>query len=508
MPRNLAPKTLDETYNVKSYGAKGDNSTNDDAAIAAAIAAVPSTGGVVYFPPGTYVTNTPVVPKDHVTFRGAGSNVTTIRTTLSLSGHGIDAVDINNFTMEDMGLQGVGQGVGTGYGLRFRRTSSANTAYISLRDVYIRQFGMNGVDISNNIVSVFERVNCENNGTGFRFHGDSGVAGTSVSLISCYANTNTNTGFDIDNMAYTSLHACASEGQTTNYLLTNCQSVSLNACGSEVMKAGGVGFKVNGGFSVKLDGCWDLTNRGKAFWFTGSHTNGVIQNCMENTPGVGATASIQVDAGCQVMAFQNSFTTAQTLSGNAPQIFGPFGFAGTVFMGAASDAYMYRTAANNIATDGVWTQWTEPTSAEHCATKGYVDKRVQVKTRSAVYTNNTTTGGTFLTSDTLDVGVYSVEVVALAKCTTTTPTTNMSVGFTGTATWIMQAEAGTSVGAVTTTTASSNVASTTTERQIRFVGRVAVTVAGQLTAKMAISVATTAPGTTLREGTYMRITKE
>src|SRR5689334_21849166 len=39
-------------FNVKNYGAKGDGVADDAAAIAAAIAAVPSQGGIVYFPPG------------------------------------------------------------------------------------------------------------------------------------------------------------------------------------------------------------------------------------------------------------------------------------------------------------------------------------------------------------------------------------------------------------------------------------------------------------------------
>lgn len=40
--------------NVKSYGALGDGSTNDSTAVTAAIAAIPATGGVLYFPAGTY----------------------------------------------------------------------------------------------------------------------------------------------------------------------------------------------------------------------------------------------------------------------------------------------------------------------------------------------------------------------------------------------------------------------------------------------------------------------
>src|SRR5260221_364660 len=42
------------------FGAKGDGSTDDYTAITAAIAALPTGGGIVYFPPGRYVAGTTI----------------------------------------------------------------------------------------------------------------------------------------------------------------------------------------------------------------------------------------------------------------------------------------------------------------------------------------------------------------------------------------------------------------------------------------------------------------
>jgi hypothetical protein len=64
-------------HNVSAYGAKGDGSADDTAAIAAAISAVGPGGGVVYFPAGVYVTSAPLVIKQGGTvLMGAGPMAT------------------------------------------------------------------------------------------------------------------------------------------------------------------------------------------------------------------------------------------------------------------------------------------------------------------------------------------------------------------------------------------------------------------------------------------------
>nr|MDA8319057.1 glycosyl hydrolase family 28-related protein [Actinomycetota bacterium] len=61
-PHNWGPQIT--PYNVRDFGARGDGTTDDTAAIQAAVnAAVAAAGGIVYFPPGTYpISSTITIP--------------------------------------------------------------------------------------------------------------------------------------------------------------------------------------------------------------------------------------------------------------------------------------------------------------------------------------------------------------------------------------------------------------------------------------------------------------
>ncbi len=61
-----------EVANVVEFGAVRDGATDDLAAIQAAIDALATSGGVVYFPPGSYAISAPIRVRDGVTLRGTG----------------------------------------------------------------------------------------------------------------------------------------------------------------------------------------------------------------------------------------------------------------------------------------------------------------------------------------------------------------------------------------------------------------------------------------------------
>ncbi len=68
-----------EYLNVKDYGAKGDGSTQDDAAIGTALAAGSAVSRNVFFPPGTYIVNTQITIPSNTGIIGAGQNSTIIK---------------------------------------------------------------------------------------------------------------------------------------------------------------------------------------------------------------------------------------------------------------------------------------------------------------------------------------------------------------------------------------------------------------------------------------------
>jgi hypothetical protein len=76
-----------DRFNVKYYGAVGDGVAQDRAAIQEAIeAAVLNGGGVVYFPPGTYLVDGSVILRSGVVLQGSGISTSTLYGTIIRAG--------------------------------------------------------------------------------------------------------------------------------------------------------------------------------------------------------------------------------------------------------------------------------------------------------------------------------------------------------------------------------------------------------------------------------------
>lgn len=92
------------TLNVKDYGAVGDGVANDSTAITAAITALPSTGGTVYFPRGTYLARF-TVTKNNCRLLGDGPASIIKKNS---NGTLVDTGSVSRFTAENLYFDGVG----------------------------------------------------------------------------------------------------------------------------------------------------------------------------------------------------------------------------------------------------------------------------------------------------------------------------------------------------------------------------------------------------------------
>jgi hypothetical protein len=69
---------LQSAFNVRDYGAAGDGAADDTGKIQAAIDSARGNGGIVFFPPGTYLTRR-LTLYSHVQLYGSGSDTTVLR---------------------------------------------------------------------------------------------------------------------------------------------------------------------------------------------------------------------------------------------------------------------------------------------------------------------------------------------------------------------------------------------------------------------------------------------
>lgn len=330
----LTPPGLNNQYNVKDYGAKGDNTTDDTTAIQNAInAASLAGGGIVYFPIGNYKITAALTGYANIWYLGAASAYqSNTGSCINQTSINIDAIRFTNTTNKTSNvvisnLRIQGPGTTTGNGIYLKNTGNNSVyppfIYFSIRDCYIANFngsGSCGINAEGPIVSVFERVVCETCTTGFYLNGAAGGSNwtttcTSITFNACYANGATGTGFKLKNVVYTTLNNCASDSPGTAYLLDTCNAVVLNGCGCEWNNpdsaSPGDGYKITGCNQVTLNSCYTFQNKHYSFWVTGN-SQGITMICpMENTP-ISATNSLKVDSGSYLTLLNYNFTTGQS----------------------------------------------------------------------------------------------------------------------------------------------------------------------------------------------------
>jgi len=119
-----------EIFSVKDFGATGDGITDDRAFIKSAVSAMPSAGGALFFPPGTYNVDNSIRLNRPGTYFGAGRDVTFINATTAQS-H-VFKSDAGAITIRDMSFSSSSV-----------RTSGAYVL-VSSNDFRLQNFNMTG----------------------------------------------------------------------------------------------------------------------------------------------------------------------------------------------------------------------------------------------------------------------------------------------------------------------------------------------------------------------------
>ncbi|MFB6518582.1 glycosyl hydrolase family 28-related protein [Streptomyces sp. NPDC056401] len=307
--------------NVKDFGAVGNNSNDDTSAINAAIQSLASTGGIVYLPPGIYKITAHIVLLNGVSLIGAGADATTTKGTIirqytpSANGVYMEATtgNLGNLRISDLRIDtGVTNTGGRGLYLKVNDTG-ATPLYISMafKNLFIKGFGVWGVEAQGIIVSSFENVTCHSNGGGFFLDGDPYNTGysrvvTSVTMTACYANGNTGIGYKLNYVVYSVLSSCAADNNDQQYYFNLCDAITLQSCGAEwaasTTPTVGTAYRLLGCSRMAINNCSSYRATGGAIYMgvVGANTTGYVTvlGFWDGASRGGATLTVEANCQC------------------------------------------------------------------------------------------------------------------------------------------------------------------------------------------------------------------
>lgn len=316
-------------FNVLDYGALGDNSTVNTTALQAAIDAAAVNGGIVYFPPGIFRTDT-LTLKSKVYLQGAGQNATSIKQTSDVGGHHVivtdtTCIDVGVFDVSFIGVGGVGGntfGIAagnngpvsrikverctftlfSGSGLQFGGNSTNLVTDFTARACSFIDNAVNvaqpcGIAITNGQRGVIDGCNIDMTSADRAFAGaNAGIdIEPSVDTAFCIDITITNTR--IRNTGASGIQVLARAtaiNQTKGIIITGCE---IFACAQDGILAGGASTAAGKGTSI--DACSIHDNGRIAVRFFAN--DGILSNSriVDNNRGGGNNGHITVEQNVQ-----------------------------------------------------------------------------------------------------------------------------------------------------------------------------------------------------------------
>lgn len=419
------PGVVTGYFDVQAYGALGDGIHNDTVSIQNAInAAHTAGGGIVFFPTGTYLIDHALTLYTGIDILGSGSEATLINQT-SHTEAGLYAMDAASINVESILIEG--PSTGSGVGINFAWTAAGNVPFLNFKDVWVRNFGGDGIALETPIVSHFDRVISQGNGGyGFNLY----HAGTSCTFTSCWARDNAQAGYHFYQSVYMALTACAADGNGIGYLVESAQSIGFFSCGAENQVVNGVtwdgtAFKISNSSVVGIYDAWVTGNNAVGIWITNGSIATEIFGAADNSPAGGATAFVQTDVATNTTLSDVHNTTANNYSPGTVTVIndGANGMltkyltvkdsSGSMILTAAPDGGEYNLKVDTTGTlalfgqggqslnvallDGTLTLSGDPTLALQAATKQYVDNQAALDAINRTITlinTNTNAGST------------------------------------------------------------------------------------------------------------------
>jgi hypothetical protein len=305
--RNVQSRLADRVT-VKDFGALGDGSGDDTAAIQAA---VDSGAREILFPPGEYSIGTCIEVGGTIRLLGRGA---TIKARAGIATTGTESclfkLIANRGTIEGFTCDG------NGLTESCVKTVGSNRNRFKLDDLYLIGATARGVDFdgNNTWMSVLERVRVDSVPTGFYMRRSAGD-NTTLTLNSCYAAGNSLCGFNLQCMGAV-LNACAVDG---------CGGYPIEVGGPSMVQINGFDVETSARW-IKLDGpnvnvtmiCSVLNGYNDSGGAIIDITNGklVMIGCRWFN-GSGSHTFVSVASGKTLIARDNtSRVTAQTITGS------------------------------------------------------------------------------------------------------------------------------------------------------------------------------------------------
>lgn len=351
-------------FDVKAYGAAGDGTTDDTAAIQSAVdAAHTAGGGEVWFPAGTYklVTNpiklysgtTPtIVAYSNIFLRGAGADGTT-GTIIKQTTTGVDVIkglnDVANGA-QSVGMRivdlcvawGTGTLTNSGNGIYLAQQAASGPAYyqcsiINVRANNFQGSGKYGFNFESLIVSALEYCHAYQCYGGFFLNGaaagEYSSVSTSVSLASCYANSPTTYGFRMIDATYCAFQACACDIETNvtgnAYSIEGCNAISFSGCGFELDGTHTLtnGYKImanasaTGSQQIGLYNCYGFQSKTCVEIYVTGASKGVAIIGYQSNSSISGSTALRMDANTSAFEAANNFdagvATVRTLDATA-----------------------------------------------------------------------------------------------------------------------------------------------------------------------------------------------